>query len=191
MRLALIVAGIISLLATPALGQYGNLRVYSDPTGCECNVYDNVFGSLVEVYVVHRDIVTGLRGVRFIVTGGGGMTMIYLSEAKIGGPLEIGGNIVDGYDVFYGSCVTGSLTIMRITYFASGTSATCSWLEVSAAPTAVTGQVEGDNCDDQVVLVDGLQTPVNPDGTCECILLDCLPVPVQQTTWGGIKALYR
>jgi len=189
MKRALIGAACLLLLSGAALGQYGYLGVFADQGGCYCNVYDSVPG-LVNVYVVHRDISQGLTGVRFIITGGGGMTMTYLAEAKMGPPLEITGNMVDGYCVGYGSCITGSLTIMQIVYFGTGTSATCSWLEVSAAPGAVTGQVEGSDCNDQVVVVSGMQTPVNPDTGCECMILSCQPVPVDETTWGAIKALY-
>jgi len=47
----------------------------------------------VNVYVVHRDIVEGPTGVRFVVTGGGGTSMTCLGESKIGTPMEITGNI--------------------------------------------------------------------------------------------------
>jgi len=191
MKRALVVAGALLLIVAPAMGQYGTLGVYSDETGCECNVYDTLPGTLVNVYIVHRNIVDGLNGVRFIVTGGGGMSMTYLGESKIGPPMEITGNIVDGYNVSYGSCVTGGLTIMQIAYFGMASSSTCSWLEVSAAPGAPGGQVEGSDCDDAAVTVAGLQTPVNPDATCECDVPGCQPVPVEETTWGNIKALYR
>ena len=132
-----------------------------------------------------------MTGVRFVITGGGGMTMTYLGESKVAPPLEITGNIVDGYDVRYGSCISGSLAIMQILYFGTATSATCSWVEVSAAPAAVTGQVEGSDCNEEVVVVSGRQSPVNPDESCECSVLGCRPVPVEETTWGGIKSLYR
>ena len=117
--------------------------------------------------------------------------MTYLGESKVAPPLEITGNIVDGYDVRYGSCISGSLAIMQILYFGTATSATCSWVEVSAAPAAVTGQVEGSDCNEEVVVVSGRQSPVNPDESCECSVLGCRPVPVEETTWGGIKSLYR
>jgi hypothetical protein len=191
MKRALVGAGAMLLIAAAALGQYGEIGVYTDQGGCDCNVYDSVPGNLVSVYVVHRNISQGLTGVRFVVTGGGGMMMTYLGESKVGPPMEITGNIVDGYDVRYGSCITGSLTIMEILYLGMATSATCSWLEISAAPNAVTGQVEGSDCNETVVVVSGRQTPVNPDDTCECINLSCQPVPVEETTWGGIKALYQ
>jgi hypothetical protein len=188
---ALIVAVALATAVAPAMAQYGTLGVYSEPSGCNCNVYDTLPGNLVSVYVVHRGMVQGLQGVRFIVAGGGGMTMTYLAQSKVGPPLEITGNIVDGYNVSYGSCLTGNLLIMEIVYLGTATSATCSWLDVAAAPSSSTGQVEGWDCDGGVVTVGGERTPVNPDATCACEMPGCQPVPVEGTTWGGIKALYR
>jgi hypothetical protein len=181
---------IVVTASTSTAAEYGTIGVFSEPTGCSCNVDDLVAG-LVTVYVVHRDIVDGVEASRFIVRGDAGMTMTFVSESPIGGPIFITGNIVDGYDVFYGMCATGGLAIMTIDYFGLGTSAPCSRLEVVAAPTAVTGEVEVADCDGAVHAATGYWALVNADGSCACEWDPCTPVPVEETTWGGIKALYR
>jgi hypothetical protein len=41
------------------------------------------------------------------------------------------------------------------------------------------------DCAENSVIITGGQARVNPDGTCQCA------VPVNETTWGNIKALYN
>jgi len=190
MKRVLLAVVLTAMLAAPAAAQYGNIGVYSEPGGCNCDIYDTGPAVVVDVYVVHRYIYEGVQGSSFIVTGDPGMTMIFLAEYPIGGPIFILGNIVDGYTVSYGSCLTGGLAIMRISYLSLGTSVPCSMLEVSPAPTSVTGQVEVWDCGDVVHPAGGGVAMVNPLG-CHCSDPFCQPVPVEESTWGGIKALYQ
>ena len=190
MKRAILTVAVLALAATPAVAQYGSVGIYSDATGCDCNVYDQVPG-IVNVWIVHRDITQGVTGVSFAIADGGGMTLAYVGESKVGGPIEITGNLVDGYWVGYSSCIAGGLTIMQIQFFGTATSAPCSWLEIAPAPGYAGSGIEAADCDALSVAASGLRTPVNPDAGCVCVNPGCLPVPVDESTWGGIKALYR
>jgi hypothetical protein len=190
-RVLLVVIVTIAVTASTAVAQnYGTIGVYADFGGCDCEI-DDLFAGMVTVYVVHRGIVDGVTASQFVVEGSGGMAMVHVSEASIGGPIHITGSIVDGYGVHYGTCVTGDLTIMTIQYFAQGTSAQCSRLDVVAAPTSVLGEVEVSDCDYQLHAATGLGAYVNATIDCACTSALCTPVPVEEKTWGGIKALYR
>lgn len=188
----LLIVALVTVAApvAPSAQGYGTIGVFSEPSGCNCYVDDPIM-ALTTLYVVHRDIADGVTGSRFIVQGAAGMTMIFISDASIGGPIYITGSIVEGYEVFYGSCITGGLAVMILQYFGQGNSAPCSRLEVVAAPTSTTGGVDVFDCGSGTHLGTGHYALVNADGSCTCDLGPCSPVPVEQTTWGGIKALYQ
>lgn len=190
--LLVVVSAVIALtVPTQTAAYYGSLGVYSDVGGCDCNILDEAAG-LVTVYVVHRDIATGVSGARFKVDGTARPYLTFIAENPLGDPIFILGNIEDGYDVSYGACVTGGLPVMEILFFGSGLSPHCSNLGVVAAPTSTTGQVEVFDCDHEVFPTTGYSASVNPGTECVCFMpIPCIPVPVEGSTWGAIKALYR
>jgi hypothetical protein len=187
--LVVVTALIVGVVPAPAAAYYGSIGVYADPRGCDCDIVDA--GGLIHVYIVHRDILTGVKGSRFTIGGYALNNLTYLYENPIGDPIRILGNIYDGFLVNYGDCTTGGLAIMEIAYFGSGLTPACSDLWVVAAPTAVTGEVEIFNCNDDVFSASGHGAYVNVDATCGCTNPYCTPVPVTESTWGNIKALYR
>ncbi len=69
MKHALLTAAVLVLVATTAVAQYGSVGIYADPTGCQCSVYDQVPG-IVNVWVVHRNITSGVTGVHFDIETG-------------------------------------------------------------------------------------------------------------------------
>ena len=85
----------------------------------------------------------------------------------------------------YGSCLASPIVLVPINYFVHGTSAPCSFIDVVAPLT--TGQIEVVDCNNNLLVATGARTFVNPDATCDCNL----PVPVEETTWGRVKALYQ
>lgn len=86
--------------------------------------------------------------------------------------------------------MTGNFLILTVNFLGDGLSPACSLIKIVPDPSAPTGNIEIVDC----------QTPfpekfefaylgagiVNGDGSCPCTY-----VPVQDTTWGGIKALYQ
>lgn len=190
MKTALIV--IVTALVTvaaPAAAQYGSIGPYADRGGCVCDIVDTY--GLMHVYVVHRDMTAGVKGSRFTISGDALPYLTFLYANPIG-DLFIQGDIVDGYTVSYGDCQTTGLAIMEIGYFGSGLTPNCSDLRVVAAPTASTGEVEAFDCNDEVFPATGGVAYVSVIlGECYCTSPYCVPVPVEDSTWGGIKALYR
>ncbi|MCK4776515.1 MAG: hypothetical protein KAT30_17080, partial [Candidatus Krumholzibacteria bacterium] len=76
----------------------------------------------------------------------------------------------------------------RIDYFAQGLSPPCSYIQVVADPLAYDPpgiQVADCAFPPNVVNATGGDVVVNPDASCMC------NIPVEETTWGKVKALYR
>jgi hypothetical protein len=97
------------------------------------------------------------------------------------------GNSQNGIAVGYGSCLTGSIFVMMINYFVQGTSEACCVYPVLPYPNAVPGgAILVQDCDYNLVFGVGLAATVNGNSSCPC----GYPVPVEETTWGGVKALY-
>jgi hypothetical protein len=186
--LIVVVTALVTIVS-PTAAQYGWIGVFADRGGCICEI-DDRSPNVVVVYVVHRQIMTGVKGSRFTVEGEGTF-LTHLYENPVGDPIYIQGDIVDGYTVSYGECRTGGLAIIEIGYFGQGMSEICSRLRVVAAPTAATGQVEVFDCNDDVFPVSGYVAIVNSTAECWCSDPYCRPVPVEDSTWGTIKALYR
>jgi hypothetical protein len=190
-RILWVLAVTIAVVApNPATAQYGSLGVFGDAGGCDCDI-DDVTPGLFTVYVVHRDIANGVEGSRFIVRPGAGTLLTYIGEASIGGPIIITGGIVEGYEVFYNMCATGGLAIMTVQFFGQGLSQPCSLVELVAAPSSVTGNVEIFDCSSDVHAVSTTPIFVNATNDCICRPGPCTPVPVEETTWGAIKSLYQ
>jgi hypothetical protein len=97
-------------------------------------------------------------------------------------PLVIGTSI-DDCSVSYGSCAVGSFKLMTVNFFGSGLEAPCTLFGIVGAPGKAGVQII--DCADNRYFPPGGSGIVNPDGTCQC------DVPVEDTTWGGIKALYN
>jgi hypothetical protein len=94
------------------------------------------------------------------------------------------GTSVDGVTIEYGSCRTSSIYLGQIHF--QGTSAPdCSHVGIVPDPGAVSGKIEAVDCNDNPMYPTGGQAIVNPTPDCQCT------VPVEETTWGEIKALYR
>jgi hypothetical protein len=100
------------------------------------------------------------------------------------------GNVLTGISIGYGLCLTGDNLILTANFLGDSGSSPCSFITIAPDPGTTSGGIE---------LVDCLfpfpgkfsfgrmgQGIVNGDGSCDCTYL-----PVQETTWGGIKALYE
>lgn len=181
MKRSVLIALFVLSVATLAFAQVpGSIGVFADAGGTNCNILDG--GSLVMVYMVHV-LTDGATAVQFRldVSATGWM---HLGD-NITFPTKIGTSIT-GLSVGYGGCYVGPITIGYVNFFGTN-AAPCTRIGIIADPTAPTGEIEGVDCN----LPQGKFFPtggvalVNPDGSCEC------NVPVNESSWGGIKALYQ
>jgi len=111
------------------------------------------------------------------------MTAMYLSDTN---PFPVTvGNSQTGVSVGYGTCRVGPIHVQTISFFTSGTTPACCRYRVLPDPNLASGQVETVDCAFQPGIATGGQGFVNSNPTCNC------NVPVEDTTWGGVKALYN
>lgn len=205
MKSAVILLSLLAVLAMsgPAFGQGGldALMLYIDAGYSVCNYVDATPG-LLQVYVVH-DFTSGATASQFAVEECGLFSMQYLSwscphDVSLGSDARTGVAVV--YD---GGCQAGPVLVGTISYFTSGNAPSCAFLRVTADPGAVSGLIEGVDCSFRPTVPSAGVLTINGDGSCACGELvrpsgpgvdppPChLTVPVEKTSWGKVKSLYR
>ena len=100
---------------------------------------------------------------------------------------------VNDLSVSYGGCVVGDINVMTLNFLWFGTpiSGCNNTLTVVAAPTSpIPGEVATVECDFATLTPASGGTAWVGTGSNTCTGA-CDPVPTQENTWGGIKALYR
>jgi hypothetical protein len=161
------------------------ISLYADAASTECTLAD-IESRLAEVFVVHH--VGALAGnsvvIRFQLSASTGFTGSWVQDAVSAGMFAIGTS-PDGVQIHYQACRTGDVAILRVTYQLSGTSSPCSFLPVEPYPGD--DLIEPMDCSFTSHSPVGGNLFVNPNESCPCEE----PVPVQATTWGRVKALYR
>ncbi len=188
MKRILLLTVVVLCLAGLAFAQsdVGSIDIFSDAAYTSCNFIDVI--GLVPVYIVHTHANDGAAASQWMLELGAGVIMQFVGSNSPF-PTAIG-NPLTGISIAYGSCQTGNTLILTVNFFGSGTSATCSLMSIVPDPGALSGMVEIVDCleppvgPNKITLEKGGQGRVNPDLTCDCT------VPVRETTWGGIKALY-
>ncbi len=176
----------LAVLAFAQADDVGSIDIFSDGAFTSCNVTDA--SGLVPVYVVHTHAGDGAAASQWKLDMGN-VVMTFVGSFSpyatvIGTPLE-------GVSVAYGSCISDpNNLIMTVNFIGVGASPTCSIMSIVPDPVALSGMVEIVDCTPEpngpfkITLEKGGQARVNPDLSCDCT------VPVRETTWGGIKALY-
>ncbi|UCH83871.1 MAG: BACON domain-containing protein [Candidatus Latescibacterota bacterium] len=163
-------------------GQGGDIGVFADVSGLECNIVDAASG-LLEVYVVHMTT-AGAMASQFAAPMPTCMTGVtWLADSKIY-PATIG-NSQEGVAIGYGACYASPIHVLTIQYFAAGLSETCCMYPVIPSVNAPSGQIEVVNCAEELLWGNGLVSSVNADATCMCGV-----VKVEESTWGRVKAIY-
>jgi hypothetical protein len=184
---AFLVGVAVALMSGNGMAQWrGTLGVFADIGGTSCTLDDTEPG-LIQAYVIHKWTLE-LTASQFRVAADEGFTGVYLSHEAGPGFLGIGLPPED-YAVSYGACATGDFLVVTITYQAFGTSAVCSNIGLAAAPTSpLPGQIAVADCGFQYIAAH-LYPPlvVNAQGNLCVWCID----PVESSTWGRIKALYR
>jgi len=171
-----------------------SIAIWGAPTYPLCEIAD--LPGEKTVYVVHR-FNPGMNAARFKIESGPGVTMTYVSETHYFASTL--GNTQDGISVCYDTCTLGNQLIASITYMAYGTSSQCSRIRIVPHPSAQT--VEAIKCNGVATRTYVEDLVVRLTGACGCgdtygfagaaQVFGCLPVAVENMTWGAIKALYR
>ena len=184
-RLLVVLIAIVVLLPISVFAQLpGTIALFSDPGGTDCNLYD-VAPALLYVYVVHIWH-AGATWVQFSAPRPDCFgTAMWLSDTQIF-PVTIGSSQT-GVTIGFGMCMPAPTHVLTIAYFVSGLSSTCCRYPVLPDLSAPSGQIEAVDCAVAVVFPTPGRAIINPDASCMCNE----PVPVEETSWGQIKALYR
>jgi hypothetical protein len=170
---------VVFLLPRTAPAQIETIGVYSD-AGATTHTLDDQSSEQVELYVIHTS--AGATSSRFMLVGSGGFACTYVGENSTFSTI---GSAETGLAVYYdGACLFSNILVVTVSYFCTGASATCARLTVVPDPAASSGNIEVVDCSYQVQTALGLEMCVNPDGSC------CAD-PVETSTWGQIKSLYR
>lgn len=172
----------ILLCAGVAHGQAGHVSCYDDSLGMDTCFWDS-FPGIRDVYVIHK-ATPGATASQWMVVNNG-MQCTYLSESS---PLVKVGSAFSGISVSYGGCLPGDIVLLKITFYCLGSTPNCAYLEVVGDPITPTGMVEVIDCSSQKLLGVGGRMYVNPDATCN---YDWCVFPVEGSSWGRVKSLYR
>jgi hypothetical protein len=182
MKIVILATIVTLLVANAAVAQLGgNLAVYADPLALSCDLQDFV-PMICEYYVVHM-LTPGVSSSQFMVeTNHQGLFLTEFSPFPI-----VIGDSRNGIVIAYGACFSGQIHILTMTYFCQGLTPPCGEMSVVGHPTANPPGLLAVDCNNQLVPAQGYTSYINNDGTCSCIS----PIPVQETTWGQVKALYQ
>jgi hypothetical protein len=159
----------------------GTLFISGDPLGTDCTVYDTP--GLVHIYVFHI-YTSGATASQFMIYCTSGVAMTYLAEHS---PYITIGNSQSGVAIAYGACVPSPHMVLDIQYFGQGLSQECSSCRVVPDPLAMPPQILVADCQEPPNLLTSIggEIWINPDGSCHCL------IPIQETSWGQIKSLYK
>ena len=136
----------------------------------------------IEIFVVQTVYIEPtVSAVRFMAPPPQCFTATYLGDTYIYPTI---GNSQTGAWVIYGPCASGTVLVMTITFFGHGTSGHCCWYGLQPYPGS--GDIESEMCGSTGwywTHGEGIYISTDPSKNCG--------TPVEQTTWGGIKAMYR
>ena len=157
------------------------IGLYGDPAGTVNVVYDVAPGP-INFYVVQTVYIEPtVSAVRFTAVPPPCFTATYIGETH---NYPVIGNSQTGAWVIYGPCASGSVHVMTIMFFGHGTSGHCCWYGLQPYPGS--GDIESEMCgsmDWHWTHGEGIYISAEPNDNCG--------TPVEQSTWGGIKALSR
>jgi hypothetical protein len=202
MRRLLEVVVLFTMLCPATAGAQGYaITVWADTPGAECLLEDRAPG-IVDLYVFHEiGGPAGASGSEFRLAQDPNVTLMWLSEVILGGPIWIA-DTRTGVHISYEACVTDRLHVATVTYFGFATSGVCS--ELGVCPPVGATDVVGLDCAEQAHPIGAGLMYVNSDHvTCLCAIdpgralaasapwpFCGIPTPVEPTTWGRVKALY-
>ncbi len=160
---------------------WAKVGFYGDAEGTVHAVYDSAPGTLV-IYVVLRNMAPdGAGTVRFSAVPPPCFDAVHLGESS---DYPVTGDSQAGAWVLPLNCSQGVYLVMTIVYTVRGGTWDCCWFEPQPLP----GESQVDATDCSMVGFEWIATEglwINPNNPMTCT------APVEATTWGAIKALYR
>ena len=184
MRNVTILALIGLALSAVPVAAFDRIELYSDPAMSNCNLDDNGVGPK-SVYMAHNAPAGATASQFQVPTPACWIGATFVASTPAPGFSAVGDASSDIL-ISYGACWGGSFLIGTISYFSMGLATACCSIRITKAPTApLDGIVTVDCASTPHVISAPFQILINPDQTCLC------SNPVQDATWGGIKALYR
>jgi len=182
---------IISLMSPAAAhaASGGRIALYSDAGLSECALTDMSAG-VADVYVFHNVqgsavLYLGVAGISFALLPSSGFDGTWLEDIVPAG-LGANGTSPSGTNVGSLTCWFRDKLLLHVRYQVQGGSSSCSFLQ--AVPYPGFPSIDALTCGTgEPIPVDGDRIFVNPDGSCPCDV----PVAIEPTTWGRIKAMYR
>lgn len=152
-----------------------------------CIIDDNQSGFVtVNVVLVGSGATSNALAASFRVGSGGGFTGVLISEDYAAGVGYVG-NTTDGVIVGFPGCQSGAFQIAQLTFQIFGTSSSCAYLEVTPYPGDASIMVS--DCSG-VAEASNTLGPLLVNYDSGCGSLWCV-LPVESSTWGRVKALYR
>ena len=167
-----------------------DISTYADQSATECALTSLVTPpGINSVYIVHK-FNPGSAASQFKVDDTSGLfatsqTTPYLSLGTWNTDLSLA----------YGGCVVGAHVVMTLNFIWFGTPFTCAnYLETVAAPTsAIPGVIAVVDCalpSGNLLPASGGKLFFGPNAR-DCPEINCGFNPVSESTWGGVKVLYR
>jgi hypothetical protein len=177
-RIALILLLVAGSVPVADAWPVGRIAIFSDEALTNTTLDDDSMRA-VDIYIAHVDHY-GVTGSRFKIEAEPGFTGIWLGETSPWAP-NIIGTSTTGVSIYYAQCAADDIVLIKSTYWLLGTSQFCTGLTVVPDPGA-NGYTLCTGCN-------FVELPCGPPGA---LRVGCpAPVPVQESTWGRVKALYR
>ena len=166
----------------------GNIGIYDDPSGANCTV-TATDGEML-VYIVHTQT-PSTTGCRFSL-GFSGAAMTHVATIMGTGNTLLYGDASSGVGISYGVCRCSPIYVAMVLYAGGSTPDPCDLIFVLDDPTANPPGIYMTDCTSpepvQREIGRGGAAYINDgvDGShCPC------NIPVEETTWGKVKALYQ
>lgn len=182
MKRSLLFALIPALCFGSVFAQPGSITIFGDPDFTDCRIEDDVPG-LVPMYVVHV-YSAGATSSRWRIKSNCNQ-MMYLGQTSDFSIVT--GNPRTGILVDYGVCLVSPILVVTVNWFANGLTPDCCFEWVAPDPAAESGEIEVVDCYDNLEFATRGAGIINSTSNCLC---DCCN-PVEASTWGEIKALFR
>ncbi len=180
-RLLILTLGIV-FAASAAFGQAGFITAYSDAGGTNCEFNGVTAGGLMQLYLFH-DLTPGATASQFQVN----MPIAYTPFGFISPFALVIGDPLSGVAISYGGCLVGPIYLGVVNGLAGSPPAGCDAITIGADPAVASGNLEVVDCGSNLLEGAGSTSYINADGSCT----NCGPVPVSETSWGKVKALYN
>ena len=167
--------------ASMVFAQNGSIGIFADNAGTNCNL-PGVVG-MAYYYFVHVNAIQASAS-QWAAPAPMCFSGVRLADLPV---FAVNfGNTSAGITVGYGTCMTGTFHIITALYQVLAAPGICCRWSVVADPTLESGKIEIPECapDFPMNFGTGGQGMLNSNATCLC------NVPIEDTTWGQVKALY-